>query len=107
MTKLSERLRNAKAKISVPEKWCHTYLLNEVGQRCAIGALLDIDQVRCCVTLSEKELLEPELRALASVLPASGKPDVDRIINWNDLGTHKDAMDMYDKAIAAAEAAGD
>lgn len=107
MNKISELLVNAKTIIDTPEKWCKGILHDgTTGAFCSLGAVLEATReyyingefaFRDALLIRMEYYMERALNQMGWRYPV--------ISSFNDLVTtsHSDVMEMFDKAIIAAE----
>lgn len=96
-----EVLIKAKSLIDTPEKWCqHTYIKTYHGKLryCSAGALRMVCFGTVDDILSDEESFPfYKVRGiLHDVLPHHG------LVNYNDMHTHAEVMQIWDKAIEYA-----
>lgn len=107
--KTSEILIEAKKKINTPEKWtAGTLARDEAG--CAVAFGSESAVCFCSMGALEVEFCEkdiprlywfPCINALNNSIPVGGG-----IAIFNDTHTHKEVMEVWDRAIAEAKAEG-
>lgn len=84
------RLKRAKALIATPDKWCQGVSSNDKGQHCALNA---------CYATGADTPFSHVTSYLFRALPY-GRSVI--AFNDNPKTTHKDIMDLFDRAIELA-----
>jgi len=101
--KVSKVLRQAKAVIATPDKWCKDFL--EIhGRHCFFGAL-NMAHHGQHVWTTEAFALGEKIAAMIALPRRAGISDITAVVDFNNAQTttHEDIMNLFDRAIAIAE----